>query len=489
MPSGTTVRVLLADIDLAVIALYFGGTLAVGYWSSRRIKSANDFSVAGGHLRFPVLLGTLVATAIGASSTMGRAGKAYEVGIGIFFASFAYALGLYLFSYLAPILKRIDVWSVPQALKMRYGRSFMLMASVIILIAVVGIFGAQLIAFGIIAVTLLPDGTIGYEQAVLVAAAVMVAYTALGGLLAVAYTDLVQTIIMVLAIGIMLPMLVVADIGSTTAAFESLVPDTGDWLGGMTIAFMISIFLVDVPFSLLDNSLWLRTGATRSVTDIQRGVRLTSLSFIAWSLVVTALGIFAVRLLPDLASTPAGPDGAIPLLVVEYMPPVIKGLCLAALLAVIMSTADTVLLISGTTVGWDIAATLRPGIADRTKIRIARATVFFSGAIGAVFALTVRGIFDVLLFAFAVYVASLFVPVMTALFWEKATKAGAFASAGGAFVVLCVLSGLRLAGLLPPGVEPIIASMAFGFVVMIAVSLATWRGGTTPPLSAIRVRP
>ena len=127
-------------------------------------------------------------------------------------------------------------------------------------------------------------------------------------------------------------------------------------------------------------------------------------------------------------------------------------------------------------------------MADVTRIRIARATVFFSGAIGAVFALTVRGIFDVLLLAFAVYVASLFVPVMTALFWKKATKAGAFASAGGAFVVLCVLYGLRFAGLLSADVEPIIASMAFGFIVMIVVSLATWRGGTTPPLSTIRIR-
>ena len=64
-----------AGVDLAVIALYFAGTLGVGIWASRRINSAADFSVAGGNLRFPVLLGTMIATAVGASSTMGRAGK------------------------------------------------------------------------------------------------------------------------------------------------------------------------------------------------------------------------------------------------------------------------------------------------------------------------------------------------------------------------------------------------------------------------------
>ena len=356
-----------AIVDLGVIALYFLGSLGVGYWASRRIRSASDFSIAGGHLRFPVLLGTLIATAVGASSTMGRAGKAYEVGIGIFFASIAYAAGLYLFSYLAPILKRIHIWSVPRALRLRYGDSFMFISSTIILLATIGIFGVQLVAFGLIVVTLLPDSGISYEEAVLVGSIIMVVYTALGGLLAVAYTDVLQTIIMIVAIGILLPVLVTSDIGGVSVAVESLVPASGNWLGEMTIAYFIAIVLVDIPFSLMDNSLWLRTGASRNVDDIRRGVRLTAYTFVAWSLVVSALGVLAMQLLPNLAEIPGGPDTAIPLLVMDYMPPVIRGLCLAALLAIIMSTADTVLLISGTTVAWDIAGGLRPSMDDRCQ--------------------------------------------------------------------------------------------------------------------------
>ena len=476
---------MLDALDAAVIALYFVGALGVGYWSSRRIKSADDFSVAGGHLRFPVLLGTLIATAVGASSTMGKAGKAYEVGIGIFFASFAYAAGLYLFSYLAPILKRIDIWSVPQALRMRYGSAFMYMSGIIILIAVIGIFGVQLVAFGVVVVTLLPGAGVTYEQAVLGATVIMVGYTALGGLLAVAYTDLLQTIIMVAAIGILLPLLVISDMGGGAPALASLSPPSGDWLGGMTVAFVVSIFLVDVPFSLLDNSLWLRTGASRHVADIRRGVRLTAYFFIAWSLVVTVLGVFAIELVPGLEATEGGPDAAIPLLVMEYMPPIIKGLCLAALLAVIMSTADTVLLISGTTVSWDLVGAMKPDMDDAAKIRVARITVFVAGAIGAAFALVVRGLFDILLLAFAVYVASLFVPVMAALFWRRATRAGAFASAGTAFVALTGLYAMKFAGTLSDGIEPIPVSMALGLVAMVGVSLAGGQQAATPPLAEL----
>lgn len=466
-------------VDLGVVALYFIGSLAVGYWASRQINSADDFAVAGGNLKFPVLLGTLVATAIGASATMGRAGKAYEVGMIMFVAGLAYAVGLYLFSYLAPIIKRMGVWSVPKALHLRYGRNFRLLASVVILFALTGIFGAQLIAFGVVVVTLLPDAGITYEQAVITSAIIMVVYTALGGLLAVAYTDLVQSVIMIIAIGIFLPVIVVADIGGPTASVAALSPPGGDWLGGLTIIYLLSIFLIDIPVSLLDVSLWQRTGAAKSVRHIQKGVRIAAGAFLIWSFIVVALGMYAAQLIPDLASTPAGPDAAIPALVIEYMPTFVKGLCLAALLAVIMSTADTVLLISGTTVAMDMVAVVRDDIDSIKQIRIARWTVLVIGIVGALFAVSVSGVFEVLLLAFAIYVASLFVPTMLAIFWKKATAAGAISSTIVAFVSVVYLYIEKFLGRLPEAIEPIVVSQVLSVAIMVVVSLVTYREGET----------
>jgi len=468
---------LIETIDLSIIALYFVGSLGVGYWASRRIKSADDFAVAGGHLKFPVLLGTLIATAIGASATMGRAGKAYEVGIAIFLAGIAYAVGLYLFSYLAPILKRMGIWSVPRALHLRYGRAFRIVAAVIIIIALVGIYGAQLIAFGVVVVSLLPEAGVSYEQAVIVAAVIMVVYTTLGGLLAVAYTDLVQAIIMIVAVGLILPILVVMDMGGPQVAIENLAPPPSDWLGGMTIVYIVSIFLIDIPVSLLDVSLWQRTGASKNIRHIQTGVRITALVFVVWSFIVVALGIFASQLLPGLEETAAGSDAAVPMLVLEYMPPVIKGLCLAALLAIIMSTADTVLLIAGTTMSWDIVSQFREVVDGKSQIRVARWTVAIVGAIGALFAIFVRDVFEVLLLAFAIYVSALFVPTMLAIFWKRATTAGAMASAIAAFLSVTYLYAQKFAGNLTESVEPVIVSLIISVVVMFGVSLWTYREG------------
>lgn len=473
-------RLLLETIDLSIIAFYFVGSLAVGYWASRQIDSADDFSVAGGNLKFPVLLGTLIATAVGASATMGRAGKAYDVGLIIFIAGLAYAAGLWLFSYLAPIIKRLQIWSVPKALGLRYGRNFRLLASIIILVTLIGVFTAQLIAFGVVVVTLMPDSGITYQQAVVGSAIIMVVYTALGGFLAVAYTDVVQAVIMVLAIGILLPIIIVSDIGGPAVAISSLAPPDGDWMGGLTVIYLISIFLIDIPFSLLDVSLWQRTGAAKCVAHIQKGVRIAAAAFVIWSFIVVALGMYAANLLPDLGSTLAGPDAAIPSLVAQYMPPVLKGLCLAALFAVIMSTADTVLLIAGTTVSMDIVSALRNDIGGKQQIRIARWTVLAIGIIGAIFSLHVRGVFEVLLLAFAVYVASLFVPTMLAIFWRKATAKGAGVSTAVAFVSVLYLYLEKFSGRLSESIEPILVSQALSLVIMVSVSLATYREGETP---------
>jgi len=71
-------------LDLVVIFLYFILLLGVGYYASRKVKGLEDYAIAGRRLGYPVLLGTLIGTAIGAAATVGKAGKAYDVGLHYF---------------------------------------------------------------------------------------------------------------------------------------------------------------------------------------------------------------------------------------------------------------------------------------------------------------------------------------------------------------------------------------------------------------------
>ncbi|OPZ35032.1 MAG: sodium/panthothenate symporter [Spirochaetes bacterium ADurb.BinA120] len=212
---------------------------------------------------------------------------------------------------------------------------------------------------------------------------------------------------------------------------------------------------------------------------IKRSMFVTGGVYLYWSLIVVFLGVAAIRLFPGLA--PGSGDSVIPLEVANHLPPIVTGLCVAAMLAIMMSTASTALLISGTTFSQDIVKAFRPAAGDKKLLLITRLFIIFIGAAGILFALGMRGIFDILLLAFAIFVSGIFIPAMAAIFWKKATAAGAISSALAASVTVVALYGLKLGGMLPTWIEPIIASLTVSLIVMIVVSRATWREETATP--------
>jgi len=462
-------------LDVVIIALYLVMLLGVGYYASRRVKGTEDYTIAGRKLGYPVLLGTLIGTAIGAAATIGKAGKAYEVGIGLFFATMAYSIGLFLFGFIAPIIRRTGVWTIPDALVIRYGGVMRIVTAVVMILAVIALFGGQLVAVGLAVTSVMGEFGITYLEAILGAGLIMVLYTVMGGLLAVAYTDFIQTIIMIIFVGILLPILIIHDVGGTHMAWVHMQPEPGRLFGGLTVAYIVSIFFIDIPFSMVDPSLWQRAAAAKDTKTIKNSMFITAGVNLYWSFIAVFLGVMAITLLPGLENTAGGTDTAIPALVTAYLPVGIRGLCLAAMMAVMMSTADTALLIAGTTFSRDIVRAYKPDLSDTSLLRLARLFILVIGVLGVGFALVMQGIFDILLLAFAIFVSGVFIPTMAAIFWKKATKQGALISAVAASVVVVALYGLKLSGMLPEWIEPILVSIVVSFVLMVAISLATYR--------------
>ena len=472
---------MVLSYDIVVVILYFSVLLLIGYATSKRIKGTEDYTIAGRNLGYPALLGALIGTAIGAASTIGKAGKAYEVGIALFFATLAYGIGLFIFGFIAPIIRKMEIWTIPDALVLRYGAAMRIIVAIVMIFAVVAIFGGQLIATGLAVQAIFGNLGITYTEGILFAGIIMIVYTIMGGLLAVAYTDLFQTIIMIIGVAILLPLFVTHEVGGTAKAWEILQPVPGNFWGGLTIPFIISIFLIDIPFCLIDPSLWQRASAARDQARIKKSMFITSGIYIFWSFIAVFLGVMAAYLFPGLAEGAGGTDSAIPAEIMALMPVGLKGFLLAALMAVMMSTASTALLISGTTFAHDIVRAYRPSLPDKKLLMVARGFILVIGILGVIFALNMKGIFEILLLAFAIFVSGIFVPTMAAIFWKKATKQGAIVSSIAASVVVVALYGLKLSGSLPTWIEPIIASIAVSFVLMTGVSLLTYDPKTATP--------
>ena len=317
----------MTAVDNWIVVLYLLGILAVGLRASGGVSSSQDFAVAGQGLSFPLLLGTLIAAVVGASATIGRAGKAYEVGILIALSGVAYGLGLLAFGKLAPVIKRIQFWSVPDALGARYGQTFRFLSALIIYICVMGVFASQLMAFGVTATFMSGSIQVSFTHAVMISAILMTTYTLTGGMKSVAAADLFQVVIIVLMIGAVLPIVLMGEMGGPVSALKALAPPDGDWLGGMSVVFLISLFLIDIPIVLIDASLWQKTGAAQNTGHIRRAVIITGLAFIVWGTLSAAYGVLANVLTRSRRGRHERRCCAA-LTVIQFMPPVLLGLLL-----------------------------------------------------------------------------------------------------------------------------------------------------------------
>ncbi len=137
-------------VDIGIILVYLAGMVAIGIWTSRKVKNLEDYSLAGKSLGYVVMIGTLVGAAIGAASTMGKAGKAYEMGIIFITAGFGYIAGLIVFGLLSGRLRQLGIWTIPEALYKRYGKGINLACGAAMFITVIALFGGQIIGIGLI---------------------------------------------------------------------------------------------------------------------------------------------------------------------------------------------------------------------------------------------------------------------------------------------------------------------------------------------------
>jgi SSS family transporter len=475
---------MVGTIDMAVFLLYFLVVIVIGVLFYKKVKGGSDYALAGRSLGWSATIGTLAATMIGAAATMGRAGVAYQYGIGIMWASIAIFIGYILFSiFIAHKLRRTrtGVWTVPDVLERRFGRSMRHLSAAVLILAVIAIFGPQLIAIGIVFELIGEPFGINYELAVLLMGLIVVLYTTLGGMYAVAFTDLLMFVILIAVIPIVLPILVFGGgnitFSTMTAALE---PRMFNLWTGIPFTMILAFLFTFIPGVIIDQSIWQRvmsaknTGIARWSPVISGGI------FFYYSFMVVILGMAGIILIPNLVEAYGDFDSVLPLLIVNYVPIGLTGLSLTALFAVAMSTASTCLLVAAVVMVKDlIPAFSKMPLSERTELRVSRIVTAVIGIAGVIFALVFEGIFWIMLIAYGIFVAGLFFPIIFALFWKKATKTAAVVSTIISTVVLAVFL------VIPTNLEPIIPAIITSLILMVVISLVTYRReGATPPVLA-----
>jgi len=414
-------------LQLVIIAAYFAVVIAIGVVSRGRARGVDDFLVAGRKGSPLLITGSLLATIVGGSATIGMAGLGFVRGLTGAWWLLVGSIGLVVSGiFFAGKVRRFGLYTLPEMVEKQYDSRVGLAASFLIVIAWVGVLAAQIIASGKIL------GILEVATPVLwmvVFTIVFIVYAVLGGQQAIIRTDIVQIGIVLAGIFTCL-VLVLSRLGGWAGLASSLPPEhfafpVSSQFGGGELASLL--LLVGLTY-LVGPDIYSRLFCARDAGTARVSVLWTALIIVPVAFAITTIGMGASALFPQIAS----PEQAFPVVINEVLPPFIGGIVLAALLGAVMSSADTILFSASTILAVDIIGRFRP-LTQAKTLFYSRWAVVVLGVVALLLALALRGVINALLFAYTVYTAGLIVPVIAGFYRDrlKVTPRGALAAIVG----------------------------------------------------------
>ncbi len=454
---------------LAVVLAGYGLViLGIALWAYRRTHTEDDFLVAGRSVGALVGGATLAATQLSSGTVVGTVGFHYLTGVswawiwpGVWIGWVVAAV------WVAPKLRAFGGVTVPDYVAVRFGSErARVLSAILIVVAYTVYLSAQYTAGGIIFQALFRWP---YLAGVLVVALLTLGYTWLGGMRSSIYTDFVQALVMAVAFCVAVPLIVYRVggfemMGSILAGLD--VRLTG-WYFGLrelvvfSLAFALSI--ATAPYQIA------RIYAMRDVATVRLaiGIAFVFQALMGSAVLVAGLGmraLFPVLPTPDLASS---------IMALQVLTPIAGSLLLVGALSAIMSTCDSIMLISAAGISHDLYGKLiRPDATETEKLRVNRWSVLFVGLVPLGLTFVELGLVQEIVVDYAKIMASFFfVPVVLGLNWKRGTAAGAIASMLGGFTAFMLWwwQGPEY----PGGIDPIFPGILASLALFVLVSKRT----------------
>ena len=408
------------------VGIYVAIMLAVGLYAARRTQTITEFIVAGRGLPLGICTMTIIATWFGGGSMMGVSGASYEFGmLGVIADPLGAALVMFLMAmFFARMFRRLRILTVADFMQQRYGLVAAMAITVSAVFSNIMWVGGMLVAFGLIFESLtgtpLLVGIVG-------GALVIFVYTAIGGLWAVALTDFIQVIIIMIGLVVLLTVVLI-DVGGWSAIGPQL-PDgtfrlvpgentTEQWLNYARAWLIIGV--VD----LTAQSLVQRALAAKSERVAQNSFYLGGIGYLVFGMIPVILGMIASVTMPGLED----PEALIPALAVEHLHPIAVAVFVGALLAAIMSSADSALLACASLLTQNVLPLVKRNPSARLSLIVARTAIPACGVVSIAIALEFQYVFNLILDANILGLAAIIVPYICGMWWPKANRTGALSA-------------------------------------------------------------
>ena len=406
-------------LDYVIIILYLSVVLLVGLSSGKGMKSLQEFSVSHRSYTSMVIFATLSASFIGGGFSIGNAEKVFRLGIVNIVALWGFSLKeLLVARFIAPRMGNFpNVISTGDIMEQGYGKLGRVVTGFFSVFLCAGIVGAQVGAMGLIFNVFLGIAPL---WGILIGCGIVIAYSTIGGMRAVVLTDIIQ--FCVLAVGLPAALIFgIVKLGGFSA-IRTAVPAGHFSIPGeaMTICAFLSLFLTFLLGETLVPPYVQRLFIGKDAAHTARGTMLSGIFSIPFFAITGAIGLVALALDPKL-----DPNLAMPYVIRTVLPAGVRGIVIAGVISIVMSSADSFLNGAATGCINDIVKPLRKNpLSERQELLLAKLTNCFVGVLAVIFAIRIRSILDILIYAYNFWAPVILVPLAAVLLGVRVTKAG-----------------------------------------------------------------
>lgn len=458
------------------VIAYWVVSVGIGLWAATRVHNTKDFAVAGRHLPFYMVTATVFATWFGSETVLGVPSIFIKEGLrGVVADPFGSSMCLILVGlFFAAPLYRMNLLTIGDFYKKRYGRGVEVLTTIAIVVSYLGWVGAQITALGLV-FNVVSDGAISKEWGMVIGSSTILIYTFFGGMWAVAVTDFLQMIIIVIG------MLWIGGSISESVGGVATVVNHAREAGKFTFwpsldlrdmlafaAALVTMMLGSIP----QQDVFQRVQSSKSEKIAVWGSVLGGSLYFLFAFVPMFLIYSATLLDPKMVERLIGEDSQmiLPTLVLTHAPLFAQIMFFGALLSAIKSCASATLLAPSVTFTENLVKPmLGPHVSDAKVLRTMRiVTVCFTIAVTVYAFYSKQEIFKMVENAYQITLVTAFVPLVAGLYWRRATNQGAMAAA---VCGLAVWLGLLVFGPKEPLMPAQFAGLIAAIFGMIAGSL------------------
>ena len=421
---------------LTLVIAYLLVTIAIGLVAAKRVKTSADFAIAGRHLPLAMIVTTTFATWFGAETVLGIPAKFVNSGLnGVVEDPFGAGSCLILVGlFFAGKLYRMNLLTISDYYRERYGRSVEVICSIIIMVSYLGWVSAQVTALGLV-FNLLSGGVISMPWGMTIGVVSVLAYTLFGGMWSVAITDFMQMIILVVGLATLAVYAGDQAGGADKVIALAVSQDLFKFLpepNMKDILFFLAAAITIMFGSIPQQDVFQRVMSANSLNAATKGPIIGGICYILFAFVPMFLVVSALIIMPEQAAQliEEDPQKVLPTLVMTQMPFVMQVLFFGALLSAIKSCASATLLAPSVTFTENIWRQFFPHQGDKQSLLAMRVTVLVFSALVLLYAIQMQGssIYEMVSGAYQVTLVGAFIPLLFGLYWAKATTQGAIFS-------------------------------------------------------------